>query len=455
MTDTIGISAALIEMSRELTWRSLPGDVQHAARRHLLDTVGVTIAGMREQVTLNLIDAFVDSNSLGEIRLPVSPIALTPQDTAMLGGTAAHGLELDDGYRKGSSHPGVVVVPALLPVAIGRDTTGIAVLEALLVGYETVTALSEACHPVLRNRGWHPTSTTGVFGAALAAGRLFGLCESRMSHGLGLSGSSAAGLFAFLRGGGDVKRLHAGQAARSGLAAALYASKGIAGPPEILEGKDGFFQAFVAEADGFEIDVEIPPRAAHRIADCYVKPYACCRHLQPAAEALMQLVNDHSTDAGDIEKIEVETYSIAAAHAGTRWQDYASAQLSFPFVMAVAACFRSLDRVWFELEFRNHATVNALAGKVKISASQDMDELYPRLRPARVSVKTKDGNTFTAFAREALGSRLVPLSDEALFKKFLSLTEPVLGTDRSRDLADQLWHLDQVDRAASVFADAG
>ena len=109
----------------------------------------------------------------------------------------------------------------LLALAQGGRTSGKALIEAMVAGYETVTAIGGACHPDLRQRGFHPTGAVAVLGAAMAAGKLRGLAVPQLAHALGLAASSAAGLFAFVNGGADIKRLHAGHAAREGLQAAL------------------------------------------------------------------------------------------------------------------------------------------------------------------------------------------------------------------------------------------
>src|SRR5205814_1001508 len=153
-----------------------------------------------------------------------------------------------DGFRQGSVHPGCVVVPAALAVAYAQGASGAELLEAVVAGYETVTAIGAACHPRLRQRGFHTTSVIGVFGSAVAAGKLLRLSSGEMSDALGLAASSAAGLFAFVNGGADVKRLHAGHAAREGLQAALLARAGIQGPPDVLEAPDGFMHAFLGGA---------------------------------------------------------------------------------------------------------------------------------------------------------------------------------------------------------------
>ncbi len=117
----------------------------------------------------------------------------------------------------------------------------------MVAGYETVTAIGRACHPALRHRGFHPTGAVAVFGAAMATGKLRGLSGRTLANALGIAASSAAGLFAFVNGGADIKRLHAGHAAREGMQAALLAEQGVEGPPGVIEARDGFMQAFAYE----------------------------------------------------------------------------------------------------------------------------------------------------------------------------------------------------------------
>lgn len=431
-----GPTRALVSRIADLRWADLPHDVQHAARRHLLDTVGVMVAGCAGDVAGRLCALLAQERAPGTIPVPGRTRRLDRLDAAHVGGTGAHGIELDDGYRQGSVHPGVAVVPALLALSHGRCVSGARLLEALVAGYETVTAVGRACHPALRKRGFHPTGTVGALGAAMAAGRLEGLDAAHIESALGFAASSAAGLFAFLGGGGDVKRLHAGHAAREGLLAALLARQGVQGPPHVLEAPDGFFQAFAGAAGGTELVF-----GEFGILDCYIKPHACCRHLQPALEALIGLVADHGLEAGAIEEIHVETYAIAAAHAQTGWGDFASAQLSFPFVLALGLRFGAADLPHFSAEHRKDPSITGVCDRIRVSTAADLDCLYPEQRPARVTVRTPLGS-FTRAASEALGSRLLPLDDAALSHKFLGLAEPVLGNEAAKILLEALWRID-------------
>ena len=189
--------------------------------------------------------------------------------------------------------------------------------------------------------------------------------------------------------------------------------------------------------------MELPPTVGFGITDCYIKPNPCCRHIQPAVEALIGILNDETIASEDVKHVAVETYRIAAEHAGTGWDDYASAQLSFKYLMALALKFRNIKVAYFEDAVRNDAGWAALAAKFEISAPHEIDRLYPKLRPARVTVTTSGGK-FTRLAEEALGSRLVPLDDAGLKAKFIGLVEPVHGSATAQELAQRLWSIDQM-----------
>ena len=447
-------TAAIVEFVGELRHAALADEVRHYARRHLLDTVGVLIAGAGGDVALRAEAVLSAARPAGRIPVPGRARRADVIDAAFLGGTAAHGIELDDGFRQGSVHPGCVVVPAALALGYDRRADGRTLMEAIVAGYETVIAIGRACHPDLRQRGFHPTAAVGVFGSAAAAGKLRGLSPDALANAFGLAASSAAGLFAFVNGGGDIKRLHAGHAAREGLQAALLAEQGVEGPPDVIEARDGFMQAFAfGRADNTHSKsaraMALPPAAPFGITDCYIKPYPCCRHIQPAVEALIGLLNDEAIANDEVQRIEVATYRIAAEHAETGWDDFASAQLSFPYLMGLALKFRAVKFEHFSEQTRRDPAFAAIARKLNVTAPPDIDRLYPQLRPARVTVTTARGS-FTRQADEALGSRIVPLDDAGLKAKFLDLVGPVLGAARAKELGERLWSLDEINDVAPL-----
>lgn len=414
-------TAAAVAPLASLTWTDLPQPVQHETVRHLVDTVGLMIAGSWTRAALGIADALGSTGGDGPVLGQAGRVSTL--DAAFLGGVAAHGLEFDDGYREGSVHPGACVVPAALSLGYEHAVSGTDLLAAVAAGYEATAVIARAYHPAIRQRGFHPTGTAGVFGAAAAGGRLLGLDAAGLAGAFGTAASSAAGLFAFLSGGSDVKRLHAGSAARNGLFAALLAQRGVLGPPTVLEAPDGFAFAFAGNPT---TSTAAAPAGEWAVADCYVKPYPCCRHLHTALDVIVSLLSEHAIEASEIESIEVDTYAVAAAHGRVGWGDPSRAQLSFPFVVATAARRRSVTLADFEPSRLNDPATAAIAARVGVRVDSELDRGYPAGRPARVTVTTSSGRV-TETGYESRGARSHPLTDDELFAKFTDLVAPVLG----------------------------
>ena len=165
-----GATRAIVDFASGLDYASLSAEVRHYARRHLLDTVGVMIAGAGGEVASRAEAVLAAVRPAGGIPVPGRARRADLIDAAFLGGTAAHGIELDDGFRQGSVHPGCVVVPAVLALGYDKRIDGKALIEAVVAGYEAEIAIGRACHPDLRQRGFHPAAACGVFGAVMAAG---------------------------------------------------------------------------------------------------------------------------------------------------------------------------------------------------------------------------------------------------------------------------------------------
>ena len=443
-----GATRRLADFASSLTYDDLDAETRHAAKRHILDTLGACLAGSAQPVTEAAEAIFAQGLAEGPVPVPGRRRRADAATAAYLGGVAGHGLELDDGYRPGSVHPGCVVVPAAFAAAYELGASGPRVLTGVIAGYEVAARIAAAAQPGLRRRGFHATGACGVFGAAAAVGALHGLDARDMSHAFGLAASSAGGLFAFTGGGGEVKRLHAGQAARGGLLAAQMAERGVAGPPNVLECTDGFFHAFAGDRS-LRID-EATGRDGFAITQCYVKPYACCRHFHGALDALFEILDAEDLDPASVERIEVGTYAFAAAHGSVGWDGMATAQLSFPFVMATALHARGVGIEHFSEAARCDPKVTTDCAKIAVAVDADCEARYPRVRPAKVTLHATGGRIFLRSVDEPLGAPRNPLDDAALGDKYLGLAGPVLGPDRARETLAEVWRLDEIHSVAGL-----
>ncbi|MCK8786671.1 MmgE/PrpD family protein [Roseomonas sp. NAR14] len=452
----IGPTRQLAGFVAGLRLEAVDGFARHAARRHVIDTLGAMIAGATQEATLAVERALRAAGvAPGTVPVPGAAARHDLLSAAYVGGTAGHGLELDDGYRPGSVHPGTVVVPAALSLAVSRGASGADFLRAVVAGYEAACRIAAASHPRARWRGFHNTGTAGVFGAAAAAASLLGFDAARAENAFGAAASSAGGLFSFLAGG-DVKRTHPGHAAREGLLAALLTEQGLAGPPGVLEFREGYFNAYAGgdanspggEADYRALDLlaagDDHPRSRYAIANCYMKPHACCRHIHAAIDAVLDIVRAEDIAAGAVESVAAGTYAVAAAHGAVGWSEMTTAQMSFPFVIATALARRRVSLADFGGEARRDPSILALAARVRVAVDPALDADYPRRRSARVVLRTKDGREFERLVPEPFGGAGNPLGDDEVAEKFLGLATPRLGAERAAAALAALWRIDEV-----------
>ncbi len=450
-----GPTRALTARIAGLEFSDLDDQTVHRAKYHILDTIGAILAGARQDVTEIAGRALDRAGCGGDVPVAGQPLRTDMLSAAFLNGAAGHGLELDDGYRAGSVHPGTVIIPAALAAGYRTGCSGEALIKAVVAGYEVMCRLSAACHPRARWRGFHNTSTTGVFGAATVWGSLQGFDAYRLEHAFGAAASTASGLFTFLYGG-DVKRLHPGIAAKNGLLAGLLAEEGLQGPPGVLESKEGFFYAYAGgDQNGFDyssIDIlTVGGGSLWAVNDCYIKPYACCRHIHSVIDGIFEIMDETGLAAGQVQAVRVGSYKVAASHDLRQWGNFTTAQMSIPFVAATALHHRAVDLGHFTADHRSDETVNALARKVTVEVDEACEQDYPRTRSAIVTIESTDGQTVERRIDEPLGSPANRLDDATLTAKFKQLAAPVIGAGQADAVAEKIWSLESQAAAGPLF----
>ena len=213
-------------------------------------------------------------------------------DAAFLGGTAAHGIELDDGYTKGSVHPGCTVVPAALAVGYAKGASGKDLIEAMVAGYETVTAIGRACHPALRHRGFHPTGAVVGVRRRDDDRQAARALRAQLANALGIAASSS-GRTVRLR---QWRRRHQAPACRPRRArrraGGAARRAGRRRPARRDRGARRLHAGLCLCAADEARPITLPPEGPFGMTDCYIKPNPCCRHIQPATEALIALLKD-------------------------------------------------------------------------------------------------------------------------------------------------------------------
>ncbi|MDB6002189.1 MAG: mmgE prpD, partial [Rhizobacter sp.] len=292
-TSAPSLSGRLAEFTHELRLADVPAAVQHLARLHLLDALGVGLGATSVPSHRRLLDSLRNepgatgsSTVLGYAGAASAPLA------ALLNGTSIHSLEYDDTHMASIVHGSAVIVPTVLAAAEAHQLSLDEVVRLVVAGWEVLVRIGEASSGGFQRRGFQVTSVGGVVAAALLASVAQGGTRAETSAAMGIAGSQAGGIFEFLSNGSNVKALHPGWAAHSGLWAAAFARGGMTGPASVLEGRFGLFATY---AD----DVQAGARLAEgvrdlgqqwKLADAAFKFFPCCHYIHPFLECTQALM---------------------------------------------------------------------------------------------------------------------------------------------------------------------
>lgn len=417
----------------------LPPETIHAVRRHLLDTFGATLAGIRQpEPEAALTAARAAYGESGAAVLWGRAETLGPAAAALVNGTAAHALELDD--ASGCDHSGAVVVPAVvaaLPLVAQADEADM--LAAVAIGYDLGRRMLEASggYDAHNNAGWHSTGTCGVFGAAAAVARLMRLDAATTCRAIGIAGSFASGTWAFMSEGAMTKRLHPGHAAASGVLAVLLARSGMTGPVAILDAPwGGFLPTYAGDkADWAALTTGLG--RDWRIHRSSIKPYASCRGTHAAVEAMLGF-RAEGLRAVDITAIRVNVHPTIVRMCGaTQVTTLLDAQMSLPYAVAVALVKGAADLPMFAEGVRRDPAVLAQAARVSVVESTE-----PLTNVAAdLALTLRDGTEKKLRIDVPTGSATNPLPDEGIVAKYRSLAEPALGARQAEALESAVWRL--------------
>src|SRR5436190_694928 len=306
MTGEPRVTEALAAFLVASRWDDIPAAVRHEGVRSLLNFVGGALGGCRDEAVDLAVRVLAPT--FGPAQASVIGRGERPDmlNAAFLNAVSANVLEYDDTHLATVIHPAAPVVPGLLALAEQRRVSGAELVHALILGIETECRIGLGIMPTHYRRGWHITATCGIFGAAAAAGKLLGLDNRRMAWALGHAATQSAGLVESL--GSMSKSIGVGNAARNGLAAALFAEAGFTAADRAIEGRYGF-----APVTSDSVDLgAMTAGLGHRweiLANAY-KPYPCGVVLFPVIDACLELRAKHAPAAERISRVVVRGHPL-------------------------------------------------------------------------------------------------------------------------------------------------
>lgn len=444
------ITREIADITSQLKFSDLPEELVEKSKRFILDLLGCTLGA--KPVTSSRIMAQVVSSFGGDPQSTIIGYAhkTSAPFAALINATTGHAFDMDDDHREGTLHSSVVVFPAVLAVAEQGHTSGEELITAFALGSELMIRLGEAFLGQSYYQGFHPTGTTGVFGAALGAGKILGLDAQKLSWALGIAGSQAAGLLEFGIDGSWTKRIQAGHPAMGGVLSAFLAREGYTGPATIFEGRMGFVKAY-AHKEQFDVS-KINDQFASRweMANTSIKPHACCRFSCPITDCGLELAFKYNIDPDEIEDILVlaNKWMITALcqppERKYRPVTVVDAQFSLPYAVAVGLAKKRASVPEFTDEAIKDPVVLKVAEKVRWELEPEFEKLYPKVYPARVIVTTRDGKKYTAQVDHPKGDPENPVTDSELMDKFNLLASATVSREKMDRIIDTVMKLEKL-----------
>ncbi len=421
-----------------------PGSLSEADRIQLqsliLDFTGVAFGGTERPWIVALHRWAERYRGTGPARIVASDIMATAEIAAFVNGAAGHSFELDDTHDASMSHPGAVVIPAALAVAAETGASGRDVMAAVAAGYEAMARIGIAARAErLIATGFHPTAVLGVFGAAATVGKLLGLDADGISCAWGHALSLSAGSMQFSQEvtGAEVKRLHAGYAARNGVLAAQMALVGIDAPRRSLDGKYGFLALYGDDPMPGELNRMGPNGLA--IHDISIKPYACCRLLHSMIDGLRTTTGNFSATADQIVSITVRgPRKLVEQHMVRRPQTPMAAQYSLPYTVGATLAYGPERFDAFEAANLSDSRILAWADRVEVEADEALEASYPAHFGTEVEVAFLDGERRTERVLDSVGTPANPMDIERLRLKAHTLVGGRLSDAAFQTLLDEI-----------------
>ena len=424
-------------------WADFPATLRHEGRRSLLNSIGCALGVAQSQPVAMAVRTLLPLTGADRVTLLGRSERLDVLGAAFVNAIGANLLDYDDTHLRTVIHPAAPVAPVVLALAEQRGLSGQAALHAFVLGMEVACRIGNAVSPAHYARGWHITSTCGIFGAAAAAAKLLGLNATQTAHAIGIASSESAGNIENLPSAG--KNVSVGNAARNGLFAALLAEQGYTAAPLALEGPLGWARTMGDVPVMEEIVGDLGQR--WEAGENAYKPYPCGIVMHSVIDACLALRRDHGLGAADIAEVVVSGEQLLLDRGDRIVTGERDARVSIHHCAAVSFLFGKAGLAEFEDATVYHPAVVAFRTRCKAV----LDSSSPR-GAATATVRTADGRTLSATVLHAKGSRQQPLSDGEIEAKFLNSTQHGGFACRTADAIAAIWGLDSAPTITPLMA---
>lgn len=443
----------LARWSANLSATQLDAEVDHAASRAIIDTIGVLMAGAGQPLSRASARMIEDECQPGHATMFTGGISRKPIGAAFANGVSAHVLDFDDTCYDGILHASCVVLPAVLACAEEADATTADILAAFVAGSEVTYALGRALTGVFW-QGWWTTATLGSIGAAAGAARALDLGESASANAMAIAACLTFGSRALL--GTDANPIGAGTAAQAGVRAALLAQVGAKGPPMAIEHPIGLARVFNRGVLDHDKLMEIGQYYALRDSGLAFKVYPACSGTQAACQAVSEILSQHHFKAEEIKRVTCRVTPLVAENL--RYPEpinLTQAQFSLPFAIGCLLAHGEFSVRQLKDEVLKSARLGSEMAKVVMIQSDDIvqgNQLDRYPEAAEVTIELANGQLFSRTVLAARGMPSDPLSDTQLHSKFIGCAVELVPNSVADSIHEKLGRLGRGGYARELFS---
>lgn len=443
-TSSRSVSATLADFVHDLSWAQVPDLVRHDIKRSLLNYFAVALAGCTDPTLNTAVRTYSRFSAGSDATLIGRTERMDILNAAAINAMGANVYDYDDTHIPTIIHPTAPVASSLFAFSETSRVSGKDFMLAFLIGIETQCRIGLAISPFHYDKGWHITSTCGVFGSAMAVGKVLNLSSKQLGWALGTAACQAGGLVEGL--GTMAKSVSVGNAARNGMMAAFLAQNDFDGPALPLEGRHGFLRVYGNTPDFDAVTNRLGQD--WEIRNVAYKPYPCGVVLNPVLDACLALsarLEPHELD--DIESIELTGHPLLRQRTDrpnikTGRESQVSAQHAVPAVLR----HRHAGLESFSDEAVNDPVLRAMGTRVRFH----QDDSYT-IDSAKVVLRFKNRPSIEEYIDVARGSPKGPLTDDELETKLRDLCRYGRSGCNADQLIDAIWKLEDTDDAKDLI----
>ncbi|MCX6640901.1 MAG: MmgE/PrpD family protein [bacterium] len=440
------LSRQMSEFAVGLKYQDLPDEVVLAAKRFLYDSIGCAFGAYHTRDANILRDLYRDMGGKPEATVIAFGDQIPAVNAALINSLMVRALDFNDIYwKEDPSHPSDLI-PAALAVGEKMDASMKAVIIAIVLGYEFEQRLCEFAVPGIRERKWHHATLT-QFVSPIVAGKMLDLTVDQMVNAIGISGSHnhtigcpTAGPLTMMKNTVDP------MAVQSGVLAALMAQQGYTGTEKVFEGKEGIMDVFGPDWDVDKLVGGLGGR--YKISDCSMKAFPTEALTHTHISATLKVITENNINYDQIVEVEVTTIARACdilfdPHK-FRPESRETADHSLPYCLAAAIVDKQVTTASFLPEKMKDARIWSVIDLIKGKASDEFEQMFPAKQPSRVTIKTKDGRSFSAYLEYPKGDPREPMTENDLDVKFRALSANLLSKDRQEGIKKLIYECEKV-----------